>query len=188
MMKKSRVLESRLFSALLCGILVLFAGCGDLYRDKYVHNNSDYEVTFTFRGYDGGPHSLAPHAQDRYDARTIYLAEYSANPPRVSARYSAGDEVEFYNTPPLSLHITNELNRMVDVRADGCLDAEPLQISASGSRDVVIYTARPHFTAYTNDPGYTDDNGNMINIPVGVSFNVSIGSDGNPVMHAIIHW
>jgi hypothetical protein len=98
-------------------------------------------------------HTLAPHTSGFYEEHPRYtIKSYSANPPRVSYNTDRSTKITtFYNTPAKPIKIVNELDKAISVTARGCMDNEPVTISANGNVDTFIYTNNPEFSGVTTD-------------------------------------
>jgi hypothetical protein len=136
------------FLAIFVTAFCLFS-CEEYYRTKQVINNSDYEVAFIFNHFQEIEYTLKPHTSDYY-TEGASIKSYSATPPRVSYTHDYKSRVtEFFNTPARQVKIINELDKVILMTAQGCMDNEPITILGNSELTVNIYTAKPEFYGIT---------------------------------------
>jgi len=135
------------------GVVLLLMACDNNNEDQKakVINDSDYEVSFVFDHFREIQYTLKPHTTGLYDEYPSYwIKSFSANPPRVSKK-TENKVTTFYNTPPRQIKIINELDKNIMVTSLGCMDNEPVAVSANSQIDTVIYTSSPEFSGTTQD-------------------------------------
>jgi hypothetical protein len=112
-----------------------------------VRNSSSYPVKAVISG--GKILTLSPGESDEIDRRDT-VRSFTADPLRVSMR-TAGDDYEFYDTPPITLMIYNTFNVGVTLYHSGSIGDPPdgpISISAmSEVNSYEIYTTTPMLRA-----------------------------------------